>query len=740
MKKFYYPIVFILALQLFAQAIFSQERGKELTLDDIFNSQKFAQKSVRNVKWLNNGQAFLYLETDTAKKQTDIWKYDVKSGKRSLFVNAGKLVLNDTNKAFRIQNYILSPDEKSILFTGVLPAHAVKSGGNFFLYDVKKNKFKQLTDTDKEQLNVKFSPDGKKIGFVRDNNIFVLDIETGIEKQLTTDGEKHILNGRFDWVYEEEWSIIDGWQWSPDGKSIAYWQLDERRVPEFTITDYTQTHPPKETMRYPKAGDPNSIVRIGVVSLKTMLTRWMDIGSDDDIYIPRIKWTKQPNHLCIFRVNRLQNKLDLLCANTLTGETRVLSTEESSTWVEIEDASLNFLSDGGFIISSEKDGFMHLYRYDRNGKQINQITKGEWEVKRVLGLDEKNEIIYFTANEKSPLERHLYSIKLNGSKLTRISREEGTHNINISPDYSVYLDTYSNKSMLPKINLHTVGGKLIRVVEENKVPAYDEYRLSQKEFFTFKSSDGTEFSGWMMKPVDFSAEGRTTSGGDQLKKYPVLMYVYGGPGSQTVLNEWDRNILWYTLLTQKGYIIVSVDGRGTGGRGKAFKSITYKNLGKWETTDQIEGAKYLASLPYVDASRIGIWGWSYGGYMACMSILLGDDVFKTAVSVAPVTDWKFYDTIYTERFMQTPELNPDGYRDGASTTHASKLKGNLLIIHGTADDNVHWQNTIALVSELQKHNKQFQTAFYPGGTHGVAGGIVRLQLYTMITDYILEKL
>ncbi|MFH2004342.1 MAG: DPP IV N-terminal domain-containing protein, partial [Bacteroidota bacterium] len=729
------------------QVIFSQERGKELTLEDIFNSQKFAQKSVRSVKWLDGGKAFLYLETDTAKKQTDIWKYDVKTGKRELFVDAGKLVLSDTDKAFRIQNYLLSPDEQGILFTGVLPARAVKSGGNFFLYDIKQNKFRQLTDTDKEQLNVKFSLDGKKIGFVRDNNIFVLDVETGIEKQLTTDGENHILNGRFDWVYEEEWSIIDGWQWSPDGKSIAYWQLDERRVPEYPLTDYTQTHPKSEQMRYPKAGDPNSIVRIGVVSLETMLTRWMDIGSDDDIYIPRIKWTKQPNQLCIFRVNRLQNKLDLLYANTPTGETRISLTEESDSWVEIEDASLNFLSDGGFIISSEKDGFMHLYRYDRNGKQINQVTKGEWEVKRVLGLDEKNEIIYFTANEKSPLERHLYSIKLNGSKLTRISREEGTHNINISPDYSVYLDTYSNKSMLPKINLHTVGGKLIRQVEENRVPAYDEYRLSQREFFKFNTIDGVELNGWMMKPVDFSAEdGSTrrveslTSGGDPTKKYPVLMYVYGGPGSQTVLNEWDRNILWYTLLTQKGYIIVSVDGRGTGGRGKAFKSITYKNLGKWETTDQIEGAKYLASLPYVDVSRIGIWGWSYGGYMACMSILLGADVFKTAVSVAPVTDWKFYDTIYTERFMQTPELNPDGYRDGASTTHASKLKGNLLIIHGTADDNVHWQNTIALVSELQKHNKQFQTAFYPGGTHGVAGGIVRLQLYTMITDYILEKL
>jgi dipeptidyl-peptidase-4 len=708
---------------------FGQEKGKELTLEDIFNSTKFAQKSLRSVTWMQDGKAFLFLQTDTTKKQTDIWKYDVTSGKRTLIVDASKLVLNDSDKAFKISNYILSPDAKKILFTGVVPARSMKSGGNFYIYDLQTEVFQQLTDTQAEQMNVKYSPDGKKIGFVRDNNIFMIDKETRVETQLTFDGEKHIMNGRFDWVYEEEWSIIDGWLWSPDGKNIAFWQLDERRVPEYQITDFNPQHPKIETMRYPKAGDPNSIVKIGVVSVETKIMAWMDIGTDDDIYIPRIYWTAKPGKLAIFRVNRLQNKLEVLEADINTGSSSIVLTDESKTWLDIEQSNYIFLKDGRLLWASEKDGYRHIY-LTTFGKQTEQITKGSWEVDKILKVDEANDVIYFTATEKSPLERHLYKIKLDRTGFKRISAEEGTHSINFSPDYSVYIDTYSDAYTLPKIRLHKNDGKLIRIIEENTVTAFDEYKLSKKEFFYFQTSDGVSLNGWMMTPVDFNPT----------KKYPVLMYVYGGPASQTVTNSWDRNNLWYTLLTQKGYIIVSIDGRGTGARGNEFKAIAYKNLGKWDTHDQIEGAKYLASLPFVDASRIGIWGWSYGGYMAAMSILLGNEVFKTAVAVASVTDWKFYDTIYTERFMQTPQLNPEGYKQGSTLTYADKLKGNLLLIHGTADDNVHWQNTITLVNGLQKNNKQFQTAFYPGGTHGVAGGNGRLQLYTMITNYILEKL
>ncbi len=721
--------LFIFTFHLFIFTLFSQERGKELTLDDIFNSTKFAQKSLRSINWMNDGKAFLFLQTDTAKKQTDIWKYDVVTGQRSLFVDASKLVLSDSDKAFKISNYILSPDNKKILFTGVLPARAIKSGGNFYIYDLQTKVFQQLTDTIGEQLNIKFSPNGKMIGFVRENNIFIIDIETKVETQLTFDGEKHIMNGRFDWVYEEEWSIIDGWVWSPDSKNIAFWQLDERRVPEYPLTDYTRTHPKSVPMRYPKAGDPNSIVKIGVVSIESKTIKWLDIGTDDDIYIPRIYWTAKPNMLAIFRVNRLQNKLEILEADIKSGTSSIILTDESKTWLDIEQSNYLFLKDGRFLWASEKDGYQHIY-ITTFGKHTKQITKGNWEVDKILSVDETKGIVYFTATEQSPLERHLYKIKFDGTGFKRITTEAGTHSINFSPDGSVYIDTYSDAYTLPKIRLHKNDGKLIRVIEENIVTAFDEYKLSKKEFFNFKTSDGVLLNGWMMKPVDF----------DPTKKYPVLMYVYGGPGSQTVSNSWDRNNLWYTLLTQKGYIIVSIDGRGTGARGKEFKSIVYKNLGKWETHDQIEGAKYLASLPFVEESRIGIWGWSYGGYMAAMCILLGNEVFKTAIAVAPVTDWKFYDTIYTERYMQTPQLNPEGYKQGSTLTYADQLKGNLLLIHGTADDNVHWQNTIILVNELQKKNKQFQTAFYPGGTHGVASGIVRLQLYTMITNYILEKL
>lgn len=717
----------------------SQERVKEFTVEDIYGTGKFSTKEIRRFHWMKDGAAYSYLETETLKNQTNIWSYDVATGKRTKLVDGTHLVVKEGEHPFRFENYVWSPDESKILFTDTLPARSLKTGGNFFLYDLKTENFRQLTSTNEEQMNVKFSPDGRMLGFVRANNIFLLDLEKGEETQLTFDGAKHILNGHFDWVYEEEFGIIDGWQWSPDGKYIAYWQLDENRVPEFPIMNFLPLHQDIIRMQYPKAGDPNSIVRIGVVDLKSKQTRWMDIGepgdSTQDTYIPRIQWTNKPNVLSIQKLNRQQNKFELKLADVTTGRTKVILTEMETTWVDVRN-DLTFLKKSdNFIWSSEQDGYLHLYLYDLNGRLVRQLTAGKWDVEKLLGVDEGSGIVYFTASVTSPLERDVYAVRLNGSGFKRITREAGSSSANFAPNFSIFLHTFSDANTPPRISLRQSDGRVIRVIEEGTIEALQDYKLSPKTFFTFKTSDpaegGVELNGWMIKPMNFVVS----------RKYPVLMLVYGGPGSQTVRNSWGGNdFLWYQLLAQKGYMIVSVDNRGTDARGKEFKSITYKNLGKWETRDQIEAAKYLATLSYVDASRIGIWGSSYGGYMTLMSILIGADVFKAGVAVAPVTHWKFYDTIYTERYMLMPKENPGGYEESAPITHAKKLKGNLLIIHDTADDNVHWQNTVTMVNELIKEGKQFETAFYPGEKHSVRSGKIRAQLFTKITNFLLEKL
>jgi dipeptidyl-peptidase-4 len=713
----------------------SPGKTKEFTIEDVFVKGKFSPKGIRGFQWIEDGKAFSYLETDTAAKLTDLWRYDVASGKRTKLVNANALVLKEGEKPFSIQNYTWSPDGRTILFTGTLTARSLKTGGNFFLYDLGKKKFRQLTNSAEEQLNVRFSPDGSMIGFVRGNNLFLHRLDDDTETQLTSDGGEHVFNGHFDWVYEEEFGLINGWQWSPDGKHIAYWQIDESREPEFSIVNFIPLHSAVNKMRYPKAGDPNGVVKIGILDVGSKKTVWADIGAPldttQDTYIPRILWTQNPSLLAVERLNRHQNKLELALVNAATGSARVILTETESTWIDISDDVTFLKKSDQFIWPSERDGFQHLYLYDLDGKLIRQLTQGRWDVERLNGVDERSGTLFFTAGVVSPLNREVYAVGLDGKGFRRITREEGSSSANFAPDCSVFLHTFTDVNSPARQTLRKSNGSLVRVVDDGTVEALGEYRISPQTFFTFTTGDGVELNGWMIKPADF----------DPAKKYPVLMYVYGGPGSQTVRNSWGgQNFLWYQILAQKGYIVASVDNRGTGARGKQFKSVTYKHLGKWETHDQIEGAKYLASLPYVDGSRIGIWGWSYGGYMTLMSMLSGSGVFKTGVSVAPVTHWKFYDSIYTERYMLTPQENPDGYEESAPLAHAGKLTGNLLEIHGTADDNVHWQNTVSMVNAFIQEGKQFETAFYPGGYHGIGGGKVRAQLFTKITDFIVGKL
>jgi len=728
-----FKIFFVLCLS--GVLLFAQTEKKQLNLDDIFNSGKFAGKGLNGVHWLNDGTRYSYYEKDTAAKATNILMYNVGGKSSTLVLSTASLKINRDDPPFRFTTYQWSPDEKQILFISAPPDREYLSrltpAGNIFLYDLSAKSFRRLTNASDPQYNVKFSPDGKSIGFVRNNNIFVIDAASGNERQLTTDGTEHIINGKFDWVYEEEFEISDGWQWSPDSKHIAFWRLDENRVPEYTLTEWDSLHLTLIPMRYPKAGEPNSIVKIGVVDLQSSSTKWMDIGANDDIYIPRIQWTLDPAILSIERLNRGQNVLELLYADIVTGSTHTVLTESEEKWIDVTN-DLTFLKDGNFIWPSERDGYRHLYLYRNDGTLLNQITKGEWDVDAFCGVDEQAGTLYYSSTEVSPLERQIYKIQLDGKKKKRLTETAGTHSGNFSPTRKCFLDTYSNISTPPKIALVNNEGAILSVIEENDIAALKNVHVGKTTFLSFATTDGVLLNGSIMKPADF----------DSTKKYPVLVYTYGGPGSQVVRNAWERtsDVLWYSYLGEHGYLIFMVDNRGTGARGKAFKTMGYRNLGKWEVNDQVEGAKYLSSLPYVDRERIGIWGWSYGGYLTSMVILNGADYFKTAIAVAPVTSWRYYDNIYTERYMGTPQNNPGGYVESSPITHASKLKGRFLLIHGTSDDNVHFQNTANFVSALEKANKQFSMRVYPDKNHGIYGGVTRFNLYTLMTNFIFMNL
>ena len=708
---------------------------QSLTIQDIFGSSKYSTRSLSGIHWIDDGKAFSYQQYDSVKKATQVWKYMIANGKREILID-GSLLYHDTSKTpFRYTSYQWSPNEQKVLFVSAPPERQYLSrhtpGGNYFLYDLKEKDLRRLTNVSEIQYNQKFSSDGSKLGFVRGNNIYYFDLAQETETQLTADGADHLINGKFDWVYEEEFSISDGWAWSPDGASIAYWQLDENRVPEYHMVDFMTKRSEVETMRYPKAGDTNSVVRIGIVSVKTRKTVWMDIGKEEDIYIPRMQWFPDGKQLLIQRLNRLQNKLELLVANAETGTSSVLFTEESKTWIEEGYEAILLKSGKQLFHISDKDGYAHIYLVDLVSKKETQITKGEWEVEGISGIDEEQQVIYFTASVKTPLERHFYSIRFDGSRMKQLTADGFSHTINLAPDRQNFLDTYSKTNMPPKIAIVSTDGKMNRIVEENANSSITDLHLAPEEFFQFSTSDGLVLNASMMKPPDFN----------QTQKYPLLIYVYGGPNSQSVSNAWGGpNDLWHRMLAQKGYVVVRIDGRGTGKRGKEFRDIVYKNLGKWEVNDQCEGVKYLISQSFIDSTRVGIWGWSYGGYMAVSSILRANHVFKTAVAVAPVTDWHLYDDIYTERYMGLPAENPEGYKESSTLLYVNQLQGNLLIAHGTTDDNVHWQNTMQLVDALQKAGKHFDIQFYVNKNHGITGGNTRVHLFETITKYLLEKL
>lgn len=721
--KQYIILVGLLASSLFS---FSQQT---ITVEDIYGKGTFESKSVYGINWMNDGSYYSALEKNI------IVKYDVTKGVQvETILDASTLDIK-----IKISSYEFSSDEKYILLLTDRQSIFRRSyTAIFYLYNRETKSLQKLSDERIAYATV--SPDGTKVAYTQSNNLYYVTLSDMSVVQVTNDGTRNsIINGSTDWVYEEELGFTKAFFWSPDSKKLAYYRFDETHVPEYILKKWNQgaTYPENYTYKYPKAGEKNSEIQILVYHLDGNKKVNVDIGTEKDIYIPRINWTFDSNVLSIRRMNRLQNQLDILHADAATGTTTLILQDKSETYVDLElTDDLTYLNDGKHILlASEKDGYKHLYLYTTAGKLVRQITKGNWEVSTVVGIDQnsKRKTIYFTSKEESPLETYFYSIDLSGKNKRKLSVHKGTNRVNMSNDFSYYINYFSSSTTPNTVELYmTKGNKMVKELEHNaklKVVA-NEYGLVTKEFYTFTNETGVELNGFMLKPKDF----------DPNKKYPVLMFQYSGPGSQRVNNSWGgRNFYWHQMLVQKGVIISVVDGRGTGGRGEKFKKQTYRNLGRMEVEDQISSAKHLASLSYVDGSRIGIWGWSYGAYMSALALEEGADVFSMAIAVAPVSSWRYYDTIYTERFLSTPQDNPAGYDNNSPVTHAAKMKGKFLLIHGTGDDNVHFQNAVALQDALISAGVQFESFYYPDRAHGIYKNNARPHLFNMMTQFVLES-
>lgn len=704
-------------------------QNKNISLEDIWAKGTFRSKGIYEIRSMNDGVHYCVLEADTA-----IGMYEYKSGNRiKSFFSKSSLNNDDRKKLTGIEDYQFSNDEKNILFTvNSESIYRHSSISDFYIWNFEKSDLRILNQSKKQRL-AEFSPDGKMVAFVQDNNLYIKNLINNDLKQITNDGlYNSIIYGTTDWVYEEEFGITKGFYWSKDGKYLSYYRFDESKVKEFSMTTWGDLYPQEYKYKYPKAGEDNSVVTVFTYNTLTNKSMQMQTGDNPDQYIPRLKWSEIQGKLAILRMNRLQNKLEILLADAETGKSQTIFQEENKYYISISE-DLIFLQDKThFLLTSERDGYNHIYLFDLNGKMVKQLTKGKWDVDEIKGIDEKNKRIFYRSSERGPENRDLVYVDFKG-KMTRISTQSGTHDANFSKSFLYYISTYSDANTPMQYAIYQWNGKLIKILEDNKKlqEKAKEYGFVKKEFSKFTSAEGIELHYWIMKPANF----------DSTKKYPVLMYVYGGPGAQTVNNSWERaDFSWYQMLTQKGYIVVSVENRGTGARGEAFKKATYMQLGKLETEDQISGAEFLGNLSYVDKDRIGIFGWSYGGYMSALCMTKGNAFFKTGIAVAPVTNWRYYDNIYTERYMRKPQDNASGYDDNSPINHVNKLKGKFLLVHGSGDDNVHVQNSMDLITALVNANKQFDLMIYPNKNHGIYGGNTRLHLYKKMTDFILQNL
>lgn len=743
------------------------QEGPDFTLESIHASSTFQPETFQGGKWAEEGPVITYIESADTADATHLMRYNLRTDERTRLIDGTNLYAEDVDRIIPIEDYTFSTGgEKVLLFTDSEEVWRANTKGYYYVYDLAEQTLTPVSDRDKgDQMFAKFNPSATQVAFVRERNLYVADLTAETETALTTDGgDGTIINGTFDWVYEEEFGLRDGWKWSPDGERIAFFKLDESETRSFPLMNNTERYPEITRFRYPKAGETNSEIKIGVVDLGEVDTTrqgqpqaiqyfntdtW-NAGGMTHEYLARMGWTPEidgTHRVWMYRLNREQNVLDLLYGDPTTGETEQVLRETEDTYIDITDDKLTFLDGGAhFVFLSERSGYNHAYLYENDGTEVGPITGGAWEVTQFHGVDQESSTAYFTATRDTSLERHLYEtdVSMNSreaaQEVRRVTSRSGWHTINFSTDWAYYIDQYSAAGTPPTWTLHDVEGNRITVLEDNSTlkQKLDSLTLPERQFATLPAADGTPLNAYVTAPNDFDADGG--------QEYPVLLYVYGGPGVQTVTDRWGgTRQLWHRYLAYAhDVVVVSVDNRGTGGRGKAFQDVPYQRLGQPESADQIHAAQALADSAWVDDDRMGIWGWSYGGYMTLLSMLKGDgpSTFDTGISVAPVTDWRLYDTIYTERYMSTPQRNEDGYKQGAPQTYADRLRAdqNLLVVHGDDDDNVHFQHSVQMANQLQSANKQFRFMMYPTHEHGIVGGKTRLHLFTMITDLIVEHL
>lgn len=707
-------------------------QNKKITIDEIWNLYAFYPRGVA-------GYTAMPVSDDyTVMKRGGIDRYSFASGER-----VGTLVSNEELESLshgrvsmgNLDFYSFSSDEKRMLLAVDMESIWRRSTlACYYVYDLEKKTLTMVSDTNEKLHFADLSEDGQHTLFAKGCDLYVQDMATGAVTRITRDGQENaILNGYADWVYEEELDMSQAASWSPDGTKIAFLRFDERRVKEYNFALYDSLYPTDFKYKYPKAGEDNSLVDVFVYDLANGALTRIDLGDNSNCYFPRVYWLPNSRDAVVLKLNRHQNRLDFIRYNTLTGLQDIVYTDQNEKWLDVTD-DYYFLKDSkSMIVTSERDGFNHIYKVTFGG-DIKQLTSGNWEVNKIQYVNEDKQQIYYLSNESHLLNRDLYLVNFDGKKKKMLSSGDGWNSTAFSPNGHFYRNVYSSLNVLPQYSIHNAAGKELRVLNDNKgvQKTMDDYGFAKREIINFTTADGIELYGWMLKPADF----------DPSKKYPVMMNCYGGPGSQQVMNAYSgaQDLAFYQMLAQHGYISVCVDGRGTATRGDAFKKVIYQQMGKYEAIDQIAAANWLKTLPYVDGNRIGIWGWSFGGYLSALSLFRGDGAFKMAISVAPVTNWRYYDNIYTERFMRTPQENPDGYDLNSPTTYANKLQGKYLLIHGTADDNVHFQNAMELVKALNEAEVEYDQFFFPNKNHFIMGGNTRAYLYKKLAKYILNNL
>ena len=699
-------------------SVFTLNSAQEITLNKI-HSGYYRTEFIYGINSMNDGEHYTVLEKD------GIVKYSYKTGKKI-----------ETILEAKIQDYTFSHDESKVLVLNEQqPIYRHSFLGKYHVVNLSKNGKTTALNNGNWVQEPKFSPDGRFVAFIFGNNLYYQDLSSEKITQITFDGEKNkIINGLADWVYEEEFGHADMYQWAKNSESLVFVKFDESQVKEMNMQVFNgNLYPQDFRFKYPKAGEENSKVSVYAYDLKLNKSTQINLANFEAYYIPQVFQTAQPNEIAIATSNRHQNKLEIIKINTKNYSTKKILTETDVAWIETDNLSLEFLEDNSFLWASERDGFRHFYWYTPDGKLKKQITKGNWEITDYYGFSPKNSEILVQTTEKGSTNRVVSKINIKTGKKQIVSESNGTNNADFSKSFQYFINTHSSAEQPNTYTLRDFNGKTLRELQNNNsaLKKLQSDGLVTKEFFQIPNKNGDQMNAWMIKPKDFSPN----------KKYPVLMYQYSGPGSQQVSNAWDgRNTIWFSLLAQKGYIVLCVDGRGTGYRGTKYKKATYKNLGKYEIEDQIAAAQWIGSQSFVDAGRIGIFGWSFGGYMASLAMTKGADVFKVGIAVAPVTTWRYYDTIYTERYLQTPQENPQGYDENSPINFADLMKGKYLLIHGTADDNVHYQNAVEMAEALIQKNKEFEFMTYPDKNHGIYGGNTRLHLHQKMTDFILNNL